>query len=116
MEITIARHGQTEWNIARLMQGHMDSYLSPLGNQQAHLIGERFSKEQQNSDFDLILCSDLGRTRLTLYNILASTGEEKLNRLKNKKIKILFCKYVREGAGGVFETKPMDGIDEFLYF
>jgi broad specificity phosphatase PhoE len=31
MELKIARHGQTEWNIANRMQGHLDSPLTLIG-------------------------------------------------------------------------------------
>lgn len=34
-ELFIARHGQTEWNVQRRMQGALDSPLTPLGKDQA---------------------------------------------------------------------------------
>lgn len=114
MVIKVIRHGQTEWNIAKIMQGHHDSLLSPLGQKQAHCIGNCFSTNP-NVNFDLILCSDLGRTRHTLLNILKSLGEEKLASMAERKVKILFSKYVREGAGGVFETKPLSEVHDMLY-
>lgn len=54
----------------------MDSYLTELGQKQAHCIGLGLA-EQEGIDLDLILCSDLGRTRHTLLRVLASMGEQK---------------------------------------
>ncbi|MEK3712470.1 histidine phosphatase family protein [Paenibacillus sp. FSL R7-0333] len=38
--VYITRHGQTEWNVQKRMQGHQDSPLTPLGVQQAEWLGE----------------------------------------------------------------------------
>ena len=37
----LARHGQTEWNIERRIQGQLDSPITALGKQQALLLGEQ---------------------------------------------------------------------------
>lgn len=36
--IYLARHGETEWNVAGRMQGHKDSPLTPKGRQQAMVL------------------------------------------------------------------------------
>lgn len=36
--VYITRHGQTEWNVQKRMQGHQDSALTPLGVQQAQWL------------------------------------------------------------------------------
>ncbi|WP_309138012.1 histidine phosphatase family protein [Lysinibacillus fusiformis] len=36
----IVRHGQTEWNIQKKMQGHRDSALTELGESQAQWLYE----------------------------------------------------------------------------
>lgn len=38
-KLYIARHGQTEWNVAKRMQGHWDSPLTDLGVMQAEWLG-----------------------------------------------------------------------------
>jgi len=44
--IYLTRHGQTEWNVQRRMQGHMDSPLTPLGLQQAEWLSLGMRDEQ----------------------------------------------------------------------
>ncbi|MFD2882332.1 histidine phosphatase family protein [Paenibacillus rhizoplanae] len=38
--VYITRHGQTEWNVQKRMQGHQDSPLTPLGVQQAEWLSK----------------------------------------------------------------------------
>ena len=38
-EIIFTRHGQTEWNVARKMQGQLDSPLTEMGLSQARILG-----------------------------------------------------------------------------
>jgi len=41
----ITRHGQTEWNLQKKMQGHQNSALTDLGKQQAGWLKERLEGE-----------------------------------------------------------------------
>ncbi|MNI09290.1 Phosphoserine phosphatase 1 [compost metagenome] len=43
--VFITRHGQTEWNVQNRMQGHLDSPLTPLGEQQAQWLNAGLQKE-----------------------------------------------------------------------
>lgn len=63
METTLylTRHGQTEWNLLKKMQGHKDSLLTPSGVQQAEWLGERLS----TIPFDAIYCSSSPRAITT---------------------------------------------------
>ena len=61
IEITIARHGETEANVSGVWQGQGDAPLTALGRSQAAALGERLNP----ADFDLVLASDLGRARKT---------------------------------------------------
>jgi broad specificity phosphatase PhoE len=60
-ELILVRHGQTEWNVARRLQGHGDSPLTALGRRQAagHLDWLRAAPPEA------ILTSPLGRARDT---------------------------------------------------
>jgi broad specificity phosphatase PhoE len=58
----IVRHGQTEWNVARRMQGLEDSPLTALGRTQADLHGRTLARE---GGVDALIASPLGRTRDT---------------------------------------------------
>lgn len=60
--VYILRHGQTEWNVARRMQGHRDSPLTRLGRTQADLHGRTLARE---GGVEALIASPLGRTRDT---------------------------------------------------
>ncbi|MBG9735487.1 histidine phosphatase family protein [Paenibacillus alvei] len=57
----IVRHGETEWNVERRMQGHMDSPLTTLGVSQAQWLGEAM----KDTPIDCIYASSSGRTDMT---------------------------------------------------
>ncbi|MDZ7669756.1 MAG: histidine phosphatase family protein [Gammaproteobacteria bacterium] len=58
----ILRHGQTEWNAARRMQGRRDSPLTALGRVQAELHGRTLARQDP---VEALIASPLGRTRDT---------------------------------------------------
>ncbi|KAG0701173.1 phosphoglycerate mutase-like protein [Suillus ampliporus] len=60
------RHGETEWNRARIIQGHADSQLNDLGEAQAAMTGEALKAIQ----FDKAFTSDLSRASKTAEIIL----------------------------------------------
>ena len=64
----IVRHGQTEWNVARRMQGRWDSPLTALGRTQADLHGRTLARE---GGVDAVVASPLGRTRDTAERVNA---------------------------------------------
>ncbi|MCX7197416.1 MAG: histidine phosphatase family protein [Proteobacteria bacterium] len=55
--VVLIRHGETEWNRDRRIQGQTDTPLSSLGRQQALAIGQRLKRER----FTAIYASDLQR-------------------------------------------------------
>ena len=57
-ELFFVRHGQTEWNAIRRMQGQMNSDLSELGKSQAHAHGKFLS----TLDIEYLVASPLDRT------------------------------------------------------
>lgn len=59
--LTIVRHGQTEWNRIRRMQGQSDIALNPTGKNQVRTLREKLKR----TPFDIIIASPLGRTRET---------------------------------------------------
>lgn len=61
MEILITRHGQTDWNLQRKLQGRADIELNHTGIEQAKIARE----ELVNEKIDLIICSPLKRARQT---------------------------------------------------
>lgn len=61
VEITFIRHGQTAGNAAGRWQGHTNSSLTDLGEEQAARLGQRLADKH----FDLVIASDLDRTVAT---------------------------------------------------
>ncbi|WP_328526076.1 histidine phosphatase family protein [Kribbella sp. NBC_00359] len=59
--VYLARHGQTEWNVAGRRQGRHDSPLTPEGLRQARRNADLLSGHQ----IDAIFTSPLGRARRT---------------------------------------------------
>lgn len=60
-QVYLIRHGETEWNVARKIQGQTDSNLTEMGINQARQAGKRL----KNMGITHIIASDLGRTRQT---------------------------------------------------
>ena len=71
-QLIIVRHGQTEWNIAGIRQGHFDSPLTSRGAAQAQALGQRLARER----FTALYSSDLGRAVQTAVAISDLTGHE----------------------------------------
>lgn len=65
--IYITRHGQTEWNVEKRMQGWSDSPLTELGVQQAKWLEERL----KDTKLDVIYSSPINRA-LSTANIVNS--------------------------------------------
>ncbi|MCW8878170.1 MAG: histidine phosphatase family protein [Kangiellaceae bacterium] len=57
----LARHGETEWNLYRKLQGRLDSPLTEAGKQQAKRLGQKLLDEK----VDKIYASPLGRASQT---------------------------------------------------
>ena len=57
----LTRHGQTEWNVAKKLQGHKDSPLTELGILHAEWLAESMS----HINLDAIYCSSSVRTMKT---------------------------------------------------
>ncbi len=65
MEIHLVRHGETEWNRARRLQGTIDTPLNWIGVAQARHLADRFSRRPVSS----VVTSPLARARSTALAI-----------------------------------------------
>ncbi|HUQ27109.1 MAG TPA: histidine phosphatase family protein [Usitatibacter sp.] len=63
----VVRHGETQWNVERRVQGWGDSPLTATGLAQADAIGKRLARER----FDALVASDLPRAFETARRIAA---------------------------------------------
>lgn len=89
----LVRHGETEWNVREINQGHMDSFLTEKGIGQAKEIAERL----KDVKFDAIFSSDLLRAQKTAEII-------KFDR----ELVVQTSELLRERAHGSFEGKHND--------
>lgn len=67
----VVRHGQTEWNVARRMQGRLDSPLTDTGRAQADVHGRTLARL---GEIDCLVVSPLGRTSATAELVNAHLG------------------------------------------
>lgn len=71
MHFHIVRHGQTDWNVQRRIQGQLDSELNQLGIAQATERGRDFA----GMPLEAAYCSSSLRTRQTIENILGERND-----------------------------------------
>ena len=69
MQLHLFRHGQTNWNQERRVQGQSESHLTELGIQQA----KELSKRIRHLKFDQVYCSSSVRTRQTADHAFADS-------------------------------------------
>jgi probable phosphoglycerate mutase len=68
--IYLVRHGETDWNLAKRIQGNTDIPLNDTGRAQAATSGRLLARR----DWDLIVTSPLSRARETAEIIARETG------------------------------------------
>lgn len=72
--VYLVRHGQTDWNVERRLQGQADTDINDVGRRQATANGELLATivdDAQRFDF---VASPLRRTRETMERIRAAMG------------------------------------------
>lgn len=70
LQVYLVRHGETQWNAERRIQGQSDSSLTAKGESQAVQVGERV----RTYGITHVIASDLGRTRRTAEIIADACG------------------------------------------
>lgn len=70
LNIHVVRHGQTDWNLQRKIQGQTDIPLNELGLEQAHDLATK----TDGIHYDLILSSDLLRAFQTAQILTRNSG------------------------------------------
>ena len=86
-EVTLIRHGETEWNLSGRWQGHADSPLSNRGVEQVEALGQRMKKER----LDRFYSSDLERARHTTKLVAGPSGwdAEYMESLRERDLGVL---------------------------
>lgn len=93
----IVRHGQTDWNAKKLVQGQTDVPLNKAGEKQAKELGEKL----KGITFDSVYSSDLLRAKKTAELISLE-----------KKLVVGTSKLLRERRYGQLEGKPRTELDK----
>ena len=96
MKILLTRHGQTDWNVQRRIQGKTDIELNNIGIMQA----EETRKKLLNYNIDYIISSPLKRAKKTA---------EIIGKYRN--IPIICYERIEERASGEFEGKTSKEMD-----
>lgn len=92
----IIRHGETDWNLKGLIQGHTDVDLNITGKNQSKVLGE----ELKDIKFDFAFSSDLQRAKKTAEIIFLE-----------RKLAIQTTKLLRERNWGHLEGKPVKNVN-----
>lgn len=95
----IVRHGETDWNVKKLVQGHTDIPLNQKGESQAKQVG----KKLQHIYFDAVFSSDLLRAKRTAEIIALE-----------RKIEVRTTRDLRERFFGRLEGKSWAGAESEL--
>nr|WP_318383076.1 2,3-diphosphoglycerate-dependent phosphoglycerate mutase GpmB [uncultured Enterobacter sp.] len=97
LQVYLVRHGETQWNAERRIQGQSDSPLTAKGEQQAWQVAERV----KSLGITHIIASDLGRTRHTA-KIIADACD----------CDIILDSRLRELDMGVLEQRHIESLTE----
>lgn len=89
--IYIVRHGETDYNINHITQGHTDSHLTENGINQAQKIAQIF----KDIKFDIVFSSDLSRAQRTAEIITEDRG-----------LTVNTSKLLRERSYGQYDGRP----------
>ncbi len=99
MKLYIVRHGETDLNATRTVQGHTDKQpLNALGKKQAQLLAELL----EVVNFDIAYSSDLQRAKQTTAAIM-----------KYQNCKVIYSKKLREANYGILDGKSYAVMDEY---
>lgn len=99
MRIYLIRHGETEYNVRRIMQGHAEIPLNDTGMRQAALVGERLKP----LPIERIVASDIRRAAMTAAIVGALTG-----------VPVEWDELMRERNPGELAHRPYDKSLQFF--
>ncbi len=95
----IVRHGETEWNVKKIIQGHEDIPLNKKGEVQA----KELSKKLRHIKFDAVFSSDLIRAKKTAEIIILE-----------KKLAVQTTKALQERYFGKYQGRSFAVNNEML--
>ena len=96
------RHGETDWNAARRVQGHVETDLNARGHAQAGAIARRLRELEPDIGRFAIYASPMRRVRQTLAHILSAYGLDETA--------VIFDERLRERDFGRYEGMVWDDL------
>lgn len=115
--IYVVRHGETEWNVERRLQGQQDSPLTEKGIDQAKVISKMFS----DKNFDAVYASDLFRAKKTAEVIalekkmIVKTSEMLRERSFGKHEGKLWAEYRNDLSDSLNALEKLNDKQKYLY-
>lgn len=100
MKLIIVRHGATDYNLHRRIQGQIDTELNELGLEQAEELGAALAGES----LQLVLSSDLTRARQTTAAVLRHQSA----------VPVEYTARLRERHFGCFQDRPSSELKRAL--
>lgn len=100
LELYLARHGQTDWNLEKRLQGATDNHLNQTGRQQAQQLAEQLAGIQWTA----VYSSNLSRAQETAALIAPQTKATPLPNLAERSFGIF---------EGISETAPSEQLQAF---
>lgn len=97
--IYLTRHGETEWNEKKLVQGHTDISLNKKGEEQA----KQLKRELKNIHFDAVFSSNLLRAKDSAKIIVYKKG-----------LSLVLTNALKERFFGRFEGRSLDELRKTL--
>ncbi|CAG4887430.1 histidine phosphatase family protein [Paraburkholderia saeva] len=110
-QVLFIRHGETDWNRIKRIQGHIDIPLAAGGIEQAQKLAQRLAREAaQGARLDAIYSSDLMRAQQTAQPVADALG-----------MQIELRDSLRERSYGAFQGHDSDEIavrfpDEYAHW
>ncbi|MGB6104883.1 MAG: histidine phosphatase family protein [Pusillimonas sp.] len=96
----LIRHGETQWNAERRLQGSLDIPLNAVGIEQADRLGQYLRTPSFNTRIDVLISSDLDRAYTTA---LSAAGHFGLPIERNPQL--------RERCYGVYEGRDWASLE-----
>ncbi|MFQ6688294.1 histidine phosphatase family protein, partial [Bordetella pertussis] len=100
-EIWFIRHGETDWNRQRRLQGWQDIPLNESGREQARLLAERLRDTASEHPFAALYSSDLKRAHDTAASLSAAL-----------QLRVRTEPGIRERGFGVLEGLEMENLEQ----
>lgn len=96
----LIRHGETQWNADKRLQGWMDIPLNSIGIKQAQRLAEHLRSASFDAPIDLVLSSDLARAAETARIAAVHLG-----------FPVQVCAQLRERGFGIYEGQDWVALD-----